>query len=59
MPTRSDPPDLIKRPIASWPNCSIRVQGQAAILNIPSIGIMDAALVVEATGKYKYPDKAT
>ena len=32
-------------------------KGKAAILNIPSIGIMDAAMVVEATGKYKYPDK--
>jgi len=26
-------------------------------LNIPSIGIMDAAMVVEAMGEYKYPDK--
>ena len=32
-------------------------KGKASILNIPSIGIMDAAMVVEATGKYKYPDK--
>ena len=31
-------------------------KGKASILNIPSIGIMDAAMVVEATGKYKYPD---
>jgi putative spermidine/putrescine transport system substrate-binding protein len=32
-------------------------KGKAAILNIPSIGIMDAAMVVESTGDYKYPDK--
>jgi putative spermidine/putrescine transport system substrate-binding protein len=32
-------------------------KGKAAILNIPSIGIMDAAMVVEAMGMYKYPDK--
>jgi putative spermidine/putrescine transport system substrate-binding protein len=27
------------------------------MLNIPSIGIMDAAMVVESTGKHKYKDK--
>jgi putative spermidine/putrescine transport system substrate-binding protein len=32
-------------------------KGKASILNIPSIGIMDAAMVVEAMGIYKYPDK--
>jgi len=32
-------------------------KGKAAILNIPSIGIMDAALVVEASGLHKYADK--
>jgi putative spermidine/putrescine transport system substrate-binding protein len=30
---------------------------QSSILNIPSIGIMDAAMVVEATGRHKYADK--
>ena len=51
-------PDLIKRPINSWAELiSPEFKGKAAILNIPSIGIMDAAMVVEATGKYKYPDK--
>ena len=40
------------------PSCSIpEFKGKAAILNIPSIGIMDAAMVVEAKGLYKYPDK--
>ena len=51
-------PDLIKRPISSWAELlNPEFKGKASILNIPSIGIMDAAMVVEATGKYKYPDK--
>ena len=51
-------PDLIKRPIESWKELlNPEFKGKAAILNIPSIGIMDAAMVVEATGAYKYPDK--
>ena len=32
-------------------------QGKASILNIPSIGIMDAAMVCEATGMVSYGDK--
>src|ERR1700742_1473466 len=51
-------PDLIKRPVESWAELlNPEFKGKASILNIPSIGIMDAAMVVEATGKYKYPDK--
>ena len=51
-------PDLIKRPINSWAELlNPEFKGKASILNIPSIGIMDAAMVVEATGQYKYPDK--
>ena len=51
-------PDLIKRPITSWAELlNPEFKGKAAILNIPSIGIMDAAMVVESIGKYKYPDK--
>ena len=51
-------PDLIKRPITSWKELlNPEFKGKAAILNIPSIGIMDAAMVVEAMGEYKYPDK--
>ena len=51
-------PDLIKRPIDSWAELlNPEFKGKAAILNIPSIGIMDAAMVVEAMGLYKYPDK--
>jgi putative spermidine/putrescine transport system substrate-binding protein len=51
-------PDLIKRPIEHWSELlNPEFKGKAAILNIPSIGIMDAAMVVESLGKYKYPDK--
>ena len=51
-------PDLIKRPIESWKELlNPEFKGKAAILNIPSIGIMDAAMVVESSGTYKYADK--
>jgi putative spermidine/putrescine transport system substrate-binding protein len=51
-------PDLIKRPIESWKELlNPEFKGKTSILNIPSIGIMDAAMVVEASGLYKYPDK--
>jgi putative spermidine/putrescine transport system substrate-binding protein len=51
-------PDLIKRPITSWAELlNSEFKGKAATLNIPSIGIMDAAMVVEATGQHKYEDK--
>ena len=51
-------PDLIKRPIESWKELlNPEFKGKASILNIPSIGIMDAAMVVEASGLHKYKDK--
>ena len=51
-------PDLIKRTITSWAELlNPEFKGKTALLNIPSIGIMDAAMVVEALGRYKYPDK--
>ncbi|GJE42315.1 ABC transporter substrate-binding protein [Methylobacterium soli] len=51
-------PDLINRPIGSWKELlNPEFKGRASILNIPSIGIMDAAMVVEATGDYTYGDK--
>src|SRR5437762_4354669 len=51
-------PDLIKRPISSWAELlNPEFKGKSAILNIPSIGIMDAAMVVEAKGLHKYADK--
>ena len=51
-------PDLIKRPINSWSELlNPEFKGKASILNIPSIGIMDAAMVVESLGVHKYRDK--
>jgi len=51
-------PDLIGRPIESWSELlNPEFKGKAAILNIPSIGIMDAAMAVEAMGLHKYADK--
>ncbi|ODT15968.1 MAG: ABC transporter substrate-binding protein [Kaistia sp. SCN 65-12] len=51
-------PDLIKRPIESWSELlNPEFKGKASILNIPSIGIMDAAMVNEAMGVLKYGDK--
>jgi putative spermidine/putrescine transport system substrate-binding protein len=51
-------PDLIGHPVDSWAQLlNPEFKGKAAILNIPSIGIMDAAMVVEAKGIHKYADK--
>src|SRR5271170_1432021 len=51
-------PDLIKEPISSWAQLlDPQFKGKAAILDIPAIGIMDAAMASEATGKVKYVDK--
>ena len=51
-------PDLIKRPISSWAELlNPEFKGKASILNIPSIGIMDAAMVCEAMGEVTYGDK--
>lgn len=51
-------PDLIGRPIDSWAELlNPEFKGKASILDISSIGIMDAAMVCEAMGKIKYADK--
>ena len=51
-------PDLIKRPINSWTELlNPEFKGKASILDISSIGIMDAAMVCEAMGEVKYGDK--
>jgi putative spermidine/putrescine transport system substrate-binding protein len=51
-------PDLIGRPIASWTELlNPEFKGKASILDISSIGIMDAAMVCEAMGEIKYGDK--
>jgi len=51
-------PDLIGRPIESWAeHLNPEFAGKASILNIPSIGIMDAAMTCEALGEVSYGDK--
>ncbi|QDL91887.1 extracellular solute-binding protein [Paroceanicella profunda] len=51
-------PDLIGRPISSWTELlNPEFKGKASILDISSIGIMDAAMVCEAMGEISYGDK--
>jgi putative spermidine/putrescine transport system substrate-binding protein len=51
-------PDLVGRPINNWKDLvDPAFKGKASILNIPSIGIMDAAMVMESLGTLKYADK--
>ncbi|MCM2294039.1 PotD/PotF family extracellular solute-binding protein [Allorhizobium sp. BGMRC 0089] len=51
-------PDLVGRDITSWADIlDPKFKGRTAILNIPSIGIMDAAMIMEAAGQIKYADK--
>ena len=51
-------PDLVGRPITKWSDLvDPAFKGRASILNIPGIGIMDAAMVMESLGRMKYADK--
>ncbi|MEM9148096.1 MAG: extracellular solute-binding protein [Pseudomonadota bacterium] len=51
-------PDLIDRPIGTWAELlNPEFKGKASILDISSIGIMDAAMVCEAIGEITYGDK--
>jgi putative spermidine/putrescine transport system substrate-binding protein len=51
-------PDLVGRPIGNWKDImDPKFKGKASILNIPSIGIMDAAMICESMGVAKYADK--
>ena len=51
-------PDLIGRSIGSWAELlNPEFKGKAALVNSPSVGIMDAAMVAEAIGKVTYADK--
>jgi putative spermidine/putrescine transport system substrate-binding protein len=51
-------PDLVGRPIKNWRDLvDPAFKGKSSILNIPGIGIMDAAMVMESLGKIKYKDK--
>ncbi len=51
-------PDLVGRKIESWAELfNPEFKGKASLLDIPSIGIMDAAMVMEAQGLMKFGDK--
>jgi putative spermidine/putrescine transport system substrate-binding protein len=51
-------PDLVGRPITNWKDImDPKFKGKTSILNIPSIGIMDAAMICESMGVMKYGDK--
>jgi putative spermidine/putrescine transport system substrate-binding protein len=51
-------PDLVGKPITQWKDLlDPAFKGKASILNISSIGIMDAAMVCESMGVIKYHDK--
>ncbi|MCW4115018.1 PotD/PotF family extracellular solute-binding protein [Aurantimonas sp. MSK8Z-1] len=51
-------PDLVGRDITTWADImDPAFKGKTSILNIPSIGIMDAAMIMEAMGNIKYADK--
>jgi putative spermidine/putrescine transport system substrate-binding protein len=51
-------PDLVSEPITQWRQLlDAKYKGKASILNISSIGIMDAAMVCESMGEVKYGDK--
>ena len=50
-------PDLINRPIESWAELvNPEFKGKTAIQDIPEIGILDAAMALQAAGKVKYND---
>jgi putative spermidine/putrescine transport system substrate-binding protein len=51
-------PDLVKRKIDSWAELlNPEWKGKTSIVSVPGIGIMDAAMAIEARGDMKYKDK--
>jgi putative spermidine/putrescine transport system substrate-binding protein len=51
-------PDLVGRPIRHWRDLlDAKFVHRTALQNIPNIGIMDAAMILESAGKIKYKDK--
>lgn len=51
-------PDLVGRKIESWSELfNPEFRGKTSLLDIPSIGIMDAAMVMEAQGQMTFSDK--
>jgi len=51
-------PDLIGRSVDSWAALlDPKLKGKVALINVPQIGIMDAAMAIEARGDLKYINK--
>lgn len=51
-------PDLIGREVTSWAELlNPEFKGRVALVNVPQIGIMDAAMALEARGDLTYGDK--
>lgn len=51
-------PDLIGRELDSWAELlNPEFAGKTALINVPQIGIMDAAMAIEARGDLTYGDK--
>lgn len=51
-------PDLIGREVNRWSELlNPEFKGKSAILDVPAIGIMDAALALESAGEIKYKNK--
>ncbi len=51
-------PDLIGRELNSWAELlNPEFAGKTALINVPQIGIMDAAMAIEARGDLTYGDK--
>ncbi|MCK5932966.1 MAG: extracellular solute-binding protein [Fulvimarina manganoxydans] len=50
--------DMVPRVISHWRDImDEEFKGRTALVNIPSIGIMDAAMILESMGEMKYGDK--
>ncbi len=53
-----DRPDMIDGDVKHWSMLlDPKLKGKTALINIPSIGIMDAAMAIESAGLLKYEDK--
>ena len=51
-------PDLVGRPIASWADLvSPEFKGKAALQDQPTVGVIDVAMAMEASGRVKYANK--
>ena len=51
-------PDLVGKPIKHWKELvDPAFKGKSAIIDVPGIGIMDAAMTIESLGLWKYGDK--